>query len=111
MELIDDLITECGEARATDLAERLGISKVTVTKTIQRLVREGLVTSEPYRSIFLTDSGKDLAEKSRTRHELVLSFLIKLGVSKETAEFDSEGIEHHVSDETLDAMRKFILKK
>ncbi|MBX3118126.1 MAG: manganese-binding transcriptional regulator MntR [Fimbriimonadaceae bacterium] len=107
-ELIDSLIQETGEARAVDLADRLGISHVTVSKSIQRLKREGLVVSEPYRSIFLTDKGKALADSSRERHKLVLAFLTALGVPADVAEADTEGIEHHVSAETLAAMRAFM---
>lgn len=111
VELIDALISENGEARAVDLAERLGVSHVTVSKTVQRLQREGLVTTQPYRSIFLTDEGRLMAEASRERHRLVLAFLESLGVSSDTAEIDAEGIEHHVSDETLDAMRNFVKRQ
>ncbi len=108
VELIESLISEKGEARAVDLAERLGLSHVTVSKTIQRLQREGYVTTQPYRSIFLTEKGRHLAVHSRARHELVLAFLVKLGVSDAIAEIDAEGIEHHVSEETLEAMRRFL---
>ncbi|MBV6459208.1 MAG: Transcriptional regulator MntR [Fimbriimonadaceae bacterium] len=107
-ELIDSLIAEKGEARSVDLAERLGVSQVTVGKTIQRLIREGVVIQEPYRSIFLTEQGKRLADESRERHHLVLQFLLKLGVPEGVAEADAEGIEHHVSSSTLDAMRAFL---
>jgi len=110
VELIDALIRETGEARAVDLAERLGISHVTVSKTIQRLQREGLVTTQPYRSIFLTDEGQKVAAASRDRHRMVLEFLHALGVSEDVAEADAEGIEHHVSQETLKAMSRFIKK-
>jgi DtxR family manganese transport transcriptional regulator len=110
VELIEALIAEKGEARAVDLAQRLGVSHVTVSKKIQRLQREGLVTSKPYRSIFLTEEGRRMAEDSRMRHALVLDFLRALGVSGETAEVDAEGIEHHVSQETLNAMARFVKK-
>lgn len=110
-ELIDSLIQETGEARAVDLAERLGISHVTVSKSIQRLKRDGLVNSEPYRSIFLTKKGKALADASRERHRLVFEFLMALGVPESVAEADTEGIEHHVSDETLAAMKQFLSKR
>ena len=63
---------------------------------------------QPYRSIFLTDSGRAIAQASRERHELVHSFLIAVGVPAEVAETDAEGIEHHVSTETLDAMKRFL---
>ena len=66
------------------------------------------MTSEPYRSIFLTEAGKQLADESRARHDLVYRFLLAIGVSDETARRDSEGVEHHVSQETLDAFKKII---
>src|SRR5262245_36884290 len=59
VELIADLIEETGEARVVDLAGRLGVTNATVNNTIQRLQRDGLVTSKPYRSIFLTPEGKE----------------------------------------------------
>jgi DtxR family transcriptional regulator, manganese transport regulator len=108
VELIDTLISETGEARAVDLAQRLGISHVTVSKTVQRLQREGYVTSQPYRAIFLTEKGRQLASASRARHELVLQFLLAMGVPEDIAEIDAEGIEHHVSEGTLQAMRNFL---
>ncbi len=111
MELIDDLIAEKGEARAVDLARRLGVTQVTVTKTIERLKREDLVTSEPYRSIFLTKSGVRLAHEVRERHKTVLEFLRELGVPTKDAELDAEGIEHHISPATLAAMRRHLRSK
>jgi DtxR family manganese transport transcriptional regulator len=108
VELIADLIDATGEARAADIARRLGVSHPTVVKAIGRLQREGLVESLPYRSIFLTDSGRTMAERSKRRHEIVLGFLKALGVSEETAERDAEGVEHHVSEETLRAFERYI---
>lgn len=107
VELIDELQLEKGEARAVDLAERLGVSHVTVSRTVRRLVRDGYVLAEPYRSIFLTDQGRELAAASRSRHAQVVAFLLALGVPAEVAESDAEGIEHHVSKQTLEAMRRF----
>ena len=101
VELIADLIDATGEARAVDLANRLGVTNATVNNTIAKLQREGLVRSEPYRSIFLTDEGRGLAEHCRRRHRIVYGVLRELGVSEEVARVDAEGIEHHVSDETL----------
>ena len=108
VEAIADLIAGRGEARATDLAKSLGVTHVTVIRTVQRLQREGLVTTQPYRSIFLTGSGRKLAGKARARHEKVVTFLEALGVPPSTARADAEGIEHHVSAETLGAMEKFL---
>jgi DtxR family manganese transport transcriptional regulator len=110
-EIIADLIASTGEARVIDLARRLGVTHVTVARTIQRLQRDGLVTSLPYRSIFLTESGRKLSEESHTRHSVVVDFLKSLGVPESVAQSDAEGIEHHVSDETLKAFRKFLRRQ
>lgn len=111
VELIDDLIRDSGEARAVEIARRLGVSTVTVTNTIGRLKRNGLVTSEPYRAIFLTREGKRLADAARRRHKLVLDFLMAIGVPAADAEVDAEGIEHHLSLPTLTAIRKFLAQR
>ncbi len=108
VEAIADLIEEKGEARAVDLARKLGVTHVTVIRTIDRLQKAGLARSEPYRSIFLTPKGKSLATACKARHLLIEQFLRALGVPEEAARRDAEGIEHHVSDETLQAMRKFL---
>jgi len=111
VEAIADLIASRGEARATDLAKSLGITHVTVIRTVQRLQRDGFVTTQPYRSIFLTETGRKLAVKAKLRHETVIAFLEALGVSNSIARADAEGIEHHVSEETLAAFKSFLLSK
>jgi len=111
VELIADLIQAKGEARVTDLAKRLGVSHTTVNKVIARLKKEGLVISEPYRSVFLTQEGLSMAAVCKERHIIVCDFLKALGVSDENAEIDAEGLEHHVSEETLNAFRKYIQQK
>ncbi|MDX2259237.1 MAG: manganese-binding transcriptional regulator MntR [Hyphomicrobiaceae bacterium] len=108
VELIADLIEETGEARVVDLANRLGVSSATVNNTVQRLMRDRLVTSKPYRSIFLTPEGQAMADAARERHRTVRDFLVALGVDAETAEADAEGIEHHVSEATLAVFRRFV---
>lgn len=110
VELIADLIAEHGEARGSDVAKRLGVSNATVVKTLRRLQDSDLITQERYRSIFLTKAGQKLAEEARRRHRIVEDFLVSLGVSRDTARIDSEGLEHHVSEETLDAMERFITR-
>ncbi len=107
VELIDDLLAAHGEARQVDIAERLGVAQPTVAKMLKRLTEDGLVSQQPYRGVFLTPAGQSLAAEARQRHRVVEAFLIALGVSAETARRDAEGIEHHVSAETLDAFRKF----
>lgn len=110
VELISDLIDERGEARGSDIALRLGVANATVVKMLKRLVDQGLVTQQPYREIHLTGEGWKMAEDAQRRHKLVENFLLALGVASETARIDSEGIEHHVSQETLKAMARFIVR-
>lgn len=104
-EAIADLRLETGEARIVDLAHRLGVTHVTVNRAIARLQRDGFVNSQPYRAIFLTEKGRRLASASKRRHELVVAFLISLGVSERVARMDAEGMEHHISPETLAAFQ------
>jgi len=108
VELIADLLSADGEARPTDVARRLGVSHATAIKSISRLKREGLATSRPYRGVFLTEAGHDLAGRVRARHRLVVDVLIAIGVPREAAEADAEGLEHHVSETTLAAFAKFL---
>jgi len=111
VEMVAELIDTIGEARVIDLARRLGVTHVTVSRTLQRLKREGLVTFLPYRSIFLTAVGRRMADEARHRHEVVVEFLQSLGVPAAVAHSDAEGIEHHVSRETLEAFEKHLRVK
>ncbi len=108
VETIADLIVEHGEARAIDLAKAFGVTHVTVIRTVQRLQRDGLVNTRPYRSIFLTEAGSRLAVQAKARHRVVLEFLMALGVPEGVAKVDAEGIEHHVSPETLEAFQRVL---
>lgn len=101
VELIAELIHEHGEARSVDIATKMGVTAPTVAKTLGRLARDGLITRAKYRSVFLTEEGRALARECQQRHEIVLRFLLSLGLDPETAERDAEGIEHHVSERTL----------
>ncbi len=107
-EMIADLISLNGEARTIDIARRVGVSHPTVSKTIARLKREGLVTSRPYRGIFLTEAGVAMAKSVRQRHRLVVELLLAVGAPRDAAEADAEGIEHYVSDATLRAFEAFL---
>ena len=111
VEMIADLIEEKGEARIVDLAAAFGVSHATVNKIVGRLNKEGFITNQPYRSIFLTEQGRALAESCKRRHEIVAGFLKAIGVTARTAELDAEGVEHHISEETLKAFAAFIKKK
>ena len=111
VEIVADLIQAKGEARIVDIAKKLGITQATTNKTVKRLINNGYLYKEPYRSVFLTINGQKLASNTKKRHEVVYNFLRKIGVSKKNSIIDSEGIEHHVSFETLEAFKKIIKKK
>lgn len=108
VEAIAEIIAEAGECRVLDLARHFDVSHVTVSRTVKRLQQLELLVTEPYRPISLTPEGAKLARRVKERHEVVLDFLVAIGVDQKTAEIDSEGIEHHVSAKTLSAMRKFL---
>lgn len=111
VEAIAQRIRETGTCRGVDLSREFGVSHVTVNRTVGRLVRDGYVTTEPYGPIELTDKGRRLAERSRKRHRIVYDFLRAIGVDEATAAVDSEGIEHHVSARTLEAMQQITAEK
>jgi DtxR family manganese transport transcriptional regulator len=106
VEAIAQLIADRGEARVKHLAEIMGVSHVTVTRTVARLQRAGLVTTERARPILLTEAGVLMAAESEKRHRIVLGFLLAAGVEPRQAEIDAEGIEHHVSAATLAALAR-----
>lgn len=108
VEAIADLVASVGEARVVDLAHRLAVTHVTVNRTLARLQRDGYVKTAPYRAVSLTEAGRRLAAECKQRHETVTAFLRQLGVPASIAELDAEGIEHHVSPETLAAFRRLL---
>ncbi len=108
VEAIAEIVDRNGLCRANDLVQLFNVTHATVNNTVGRLVRDGFVMTEPYQPLELTGKGKSLARKCRERHEVVRAFLLALGVSEATAIADSEGIEHHVSPETLRAMKSVV---
>lgn len=106
LEAIAQLQDERGEARVGDLARMMGVSHVTVTRLVSRLERAGMVARRFHKPIVLTARGRQLAEEAAERHRVVLAFLRWLGVPARQAELDAEGIEHHVSEATIEAMRR-----
>ena len=92
----------------TDLARRFGLSHVTESRGVGRLRREGLVRNEPGEPLALSPKGRKLAAAAKARHRAVVDFLLALGVPPAIAEADAEGIEHHVSKETLEAFGRVV---
>lgn len=111
VEAIDEVIDQQGSCRVKDLVARFKVTHVTVHRTLGRLERDGLVKTEPYAPVKLTAKGKHLAAAARRRHEIVLNFLLAHGISRQTAEIDAEGLEHHISPETLKVMQDFVEKR
>ncbi len=93
-----------GYARVVDIAALLGISQASVSNMLQRLDAEGLIKYEKYRGLVLTASGLSVARKIARRHDLLQGFLTLLGVAPHIIERDVEGMEHHISPETLEAI-------
>ncbi|OUT54597.1 Transcriptional regulator MntR [Stieleria bergensis] len=108
VEAIAAQIQRTGICRSADLAEFFSVTHATVNNTVARLVRDGYAKTEPYRPIELTPEGRRLAEHCEQRHQVVKAFLLAMGVSEKVAAIDSEGIEHHVSQETLKAMKQVL---
>ena len=111
VELIADLHAAYGEARVTEIARRLGVTHPTALKNIARLKREGLAMARPYRGVFLTAAGLELAERVRARHRLMVELLLAVGVPSDVAEADAEGMEHHASAASLEAFARFLVKR
>ena len=108
VEAIDALIGDRGQARVTDLQGVFGVSHVSVIRALKRLEERGLVERTGTGGYELTETGEAMAKASAERHELVVRFLLALGVSSGQAEADAEGMEHHLSAESLRAMRAFL---
>ncbi|QDT09788.1 manganese-binding transcriptional regulator MntR [Stieleria marina] len=108
VEAVYQILCEQDTCRAKDLALVFAVSHVTVHRIVARLQREGLLETAPYQPITLTAKGKRLAKKARQRHDIVYRFLLSIGVTPEVAANDAEGIEHHVSQQTLDRFEQAI---
>lgn len=108
VEPIADMLREEGEARGADLTRRMGVSQATAAATITRLQRDGLVETKPSRGRCLTPAGRTIVTAATAHHELLGRFLIAVGLDAETAEQDSEGLEHHVSETALAAFARFL---
>ena len=94
--------------RSIDVCEHMGYSKPSVSRAIGLLKKGGYVTSDSDGHLFLTDEGRELAEKIYSRHNVLTRFLVSLGVSEEAASEDACKMEHVISDESMEAIEKFI---
>lgn len=113
LEVIFELVQSKGYATTVDISKYLNVRSPSVTKMVQRLNENGLLEYEKYRGIKLTEKGIQIAISTRKKHELLSEFFRLIGVDKETADKDAEGLEHHLHPESIKKLEKFVnfLKK
>ena len=111
LEAIYMLIADGKPAQVRDVARILSVKMPSVVKAIRELKKLELVTQEPYANIELTTKGSRLARHVLNRHQLIRTFLVKLGVSRKTADRDACLMEHILSAETLDKIRLYTERK
>ena len=108
LEVIYELVGRKGYATTGDICDYLNVSSPSVTKMMQRLHETGYLVYERYKGINLTTKGIEVAQGMRQRHDILAEFLIMLGVDEETANRDSEGIEHYLEPNTLEKLENFV---
>ena len=111
LETIHVLIAEGRAAQVRDVARRLSVKMPSVVKAVRELKNLGLAEQEPYGPIRLTEKGSRVARRVLGLHTLLRAFLVKLGVSRRTADRDACLMEHILSAETLDRIRTYTEKE
>jgi Mn-dependent DtxR family transcriptional regulator len=101
LERIHELFEEKGYARVVDIASSLKVKQASVTSMVQKLAEAGYLKYEKYRGLILTDKGREVARKIQNRHATLSRFFSLFGLSAETQKEDIEGIEHHLSLDTV----------
>ncbi|MFJ5770680.1 transcriptional regulator MntR [Psychrobacillus sp. NPDC093180] len=109
IEQIYILIEQKGYARVSDIAEALSVLPSSVTKMVQKLDKDGFLIYEKYRGLTLTTKGMKLGKKLVKRHDLLEDFLRLIGVEEENIYADVEGIEHHLSWNSIDRIADLVL--
>ena len=97
-----------GRVRSIDIVHKTGYSKPSVSRALGILKKSGHVIVDENGHLTLTDEGREVAEKIYERHKILTEFLVKIGVNQEVASDDACKIEHHISDESLNAIKKMI---
>ena len=108
LETIHVLYKKNGAVRAIDVGEHMGYSKPSVSRAMGILKSAGYIEVDKHGFITLTDEGLEIANKMYERHTLLTEFLIRLGVDAETATDDACKIEHHISESSFDAIKRFV---
>lgn len=110
LETILVLSRELANVRSIDVCEHMGFSKPSVSRAISLLRSGGYVEMDDDGYLTLTEEGLRIAQKIYDRHNLLTRFFVALGVSEECASADACKIEHHISDETFEAIRNHVNK-
>ena len=108
LETIYQLSLEKGSVRSVDVAESMGYSKPSISRAVGLLKQGGYLVMEKDGSLKLTETGLEIAKKVYERHTLLTTVLTRLGVSPETAAEDACKMEHVISDETFEAMKRHL---
>lgn len=112
LEAIYELSSDGTGARVSDIAERLGVTKASTNSAMATLAEKGLIISEKYKEVFLTQEGYKLAESTSKKHHVIRQFLVNiLKVPPVIAESDACAIEHVISNDSISAMQKFLTEK
>lgn len=112
LEAIYELTTDATGARISDIAERLGVTKASANSAMSTLSEKGLIINEKYKEIFLTPSGREFAEFTSKKHQVIEQFLTQiLKVDTAIADRDACAIEHVISNDSIHAMQEFIHQK
>lgn len=111
LETILILFRKNGQVRSVDISEHMGYSKPSVSRAVGLLKKEEFITVEKDGFIHLTDKGLSQAEKILNRHTILTEVLVRMGVSQQTASNDACRIEHVVSDETFEAIKRYLLQQ
>ncbi len=101
LERIHELIEQKGYARVVDIASSLKVKQASVTSMVQKLAEAGYLKYEKYRGLILTEQGRGVAREIQSRHETLSRFFSLFGLDNETQRQDIEGIEHHLSPDTV----------
>ena len=94
--------------RSIDVGEHMGFSKPSVSRAIGLLKNGGMVEVNAYGHLTLTDAGRAVAERTYERHRLLKEYFVRIGVPDDVADADACKIEHHISDETVAALRSHL---
>jgi len=108
LEVISELVEMKGYATTLDISRYMNVSAPSVTKMLKKLDSNGLLEYEKYHGINLTKKGNQVADSVKQKHSILLEFFEILGIGKDTANQDAEGIEHHLNPKTIRQLRKFI---